>query len=90
MLTLSSLSTELDRDFVKIYSCTRAACDLWLADTIEVLSGTLIGSRTYVSTTGYMLITFETDESTSFSGFDASYQSYQVCETDACINPPSR
>jgi hypothetical protein len=59
-------------------------------DLIDILSGTLIGSRTYVSTTGYMLVTFDTDASNSFSGFEASYQSYQVCKADACIHPPTR
>lgn len=72
-LTISSLATENNYDFVTVSQCTSSAC----SSTTELakLSGTLSSSTTRTSTTGYMLVTFTSDTIVDGGGFSATWTS---------------
>jgi len=70
-LRFTSLSTELGKDVIYIYSCCNVSC---ACATLLVgpLSGNMIPAPV-TSSTGVLMVTFQSDRRIQFSGFEASY-----------------
>ncbi|KNC54883.1 uncharacterized protein AMSG_12362 [Thecamonas trahens ATCC 50062] len=71
-----NLETEQDVDVVTLYDGPSTA-----SDVLSVLSGSLMFSTTFTTSTEKALVEFTSDGSTVASGFDISYEFYAECPT---------
>ena len=71
-LTFSEFNTELNFDYVKVYDGEDE-----FSDMIGAFSGVDIPSD-IISSTNHLYITFETDDGNNRSGWEASYETYNV------------
>jgi hypothetical protein len=80
ILTITELSTQPGKDFVRVWQCADIACSqpLQLAE----LSGLYSSPQVVTSTTGFMKVVFTSDASLNYDGFTASWTS--VCSYLAC------
>jgi len=69
-LTLSYMNTELNYDWLTLYSCTTSACTT--RSTLARVSGTAL-SGPYTSSTGYAQIVFTSDSSVQKYGFTVDW-----------------
>jgi hypothetical protein len=76
-LTFNSFDTESDYDMITVSSCTTTLCSV-VNVLLDDYSGSIIPSPV-TSTTGIMLIQWQSDESVTESGWDAVFASVGEC-----------
>ncbi|EKX34332.1 hypothetical protein GUITHDRAFT_147306 [Guillardia theta CCMP2712] len=83
-LRFTSLGTELNHDFVEIFSCSDPACSA--PQSILRTSGSTLPSDELGSSTGYMKVTFTSDGYKTGPGFSADWT---VDNGEILIRPPA-
>ena len=83
-LRFTSLGTELNHDFVEIFSCSDPACSA--PQSILRTSGSTPPSDELGSSTGYMKVTFTSDGYTTGPGFSADWT---VDNGEILLRPPA-
>jgi hypothetical protein len=71
-LSFNSFGTEANYDFVTINSCTSSSCGT--KTQLAYLSGSVVPSAEYTSSTGYLQVLFTSDSSDNGAGFEATWQ----------------
>jgi hypothetical protein len=74
-IRFTELSTQLNKDFVRVFQCSDVACTQ--QQLLAELSGVYTMPQDVTSSTGYMKVVFTSDSSVNYDGFNASWNS--VC-----------
>jgi hypothetical protein len=70
-IRFTELSTQLNKDFVRVFQCSDVACTQQLL--LAELSGVYTTPQDMTSSTGYMKVVFTSDSSVNYDGFTASW-----------------
>jgi hypothetical protein len=70
-ISFTELSTQLNKDFVRVFQCSDVACSQ--QQLLAELSGVYTTPQDVTSSTGYMKVVFTSDSSVNYDGFTASW-----------------
>jgi hypothetical protein len=70
-IRFTELSTQLNKDFVRVFQCSDVACSQ--QQLLAELSGMYTTPQDVTSSTGYMKVVFTSDSSVNYDGFTASW-----------------
>jgi hypothetical protein len=75
-ITFSEFRTESDYDFVWVAQCDTSSCNT--GEILAELSGSYSSTKTFTAASGFMLVSFSSDDYDRFPGFTASWTSSWV------------
>jgi hypothetical protein len=73
-LSFTSFATEAVHDYVTINRCISSSCDPATVEEVATLTGKVDLSHTYKSSTGYLQVVFNSDDSVNKDGFVATWR----------------